>query len=208
MDSMQEGRSSKMLISSLLLTMFCQAFGPTSGTLLTKYRGDIEGYIMNGYGGGWKHCDLIRDTSEQVNLSEESMNFVIDTELIHSLDIKTTFSPSSCLLISAHIKSNQSLSEFIKFGWSVIQHKRLALVLKLEPGMTLNMATNTSKMPFLVAATLEDGDEQFLCPVIGEADPRLQHVMCDRSYSSYKDKTLRVGIFGIPPYFAGECNFL
>ena len=208
MDSMQEGRSSKMLISSLLLTMFCQAFGPTSGTLLAKYRGDIEGYIMNGYGGGWKHCDLMCDTSEQVNLSEESMNFVIDTELIHSLDIKATFSPSSCLLISAHIKSNQSLSELIKFGWSVIQHKRLALVLKIERGMTLNMATNTSKMPFLVAATLEDGDEQFLCPVIGEADPRLQHVMCDRSYSSYKDKTLRVGIFGIPPYFAGECNFL
>ena len=207
MDSMQEGRSSKMLISSLLLTMFCQAFGQNTGTLLAKYRGDIEGYIMNGYGGGWKHCDLIHDTSERVNLSEESLNFVIDTELIHSLDIKTTFSPSSCLLISAHIKSNQSLSEFIKFGWSVIQHKRLALVLKLEPGMTLNMATNTSKMPFLVAATLEDGDEQFLCPVIGEADPRLQHVMCDRSYSSYKDKTLRVGIFGIPPYFAGECNF-
>ena len=42
--------------------------------------------------------------------------------------------------------------------------KRLALVLKLGPGMVLDMATNTEKLPFLIAADMENGREQYLCP--------------------------------------------
>ena len=79
------------------------------------------------------------------------------------------------------------------------------MILKLGPGLTLDMAANTTKLPFLVAATREeDGKEQFMCPVIGEANPRLQDAMCHRSYVSSEDKSLRVGIFGIPPYFYGK----
>ena len=131
----------------------------------------------------------------------------MDSSMMYSSDIRATFSKSHCLLVSAHISSNKSLSDIIKFGWSVIQHKRIALVLQLGDGLTLEMAANTTKLPFMVAATDEDGKEQFLCPVIGEVAPRLQDLMCDSSYVSPKEKSLRVAIFGIPPYFYGKRNF-
>ena len=127
--------------------------------------------------------------------------------MMHSSDISVTFSSSHCLLVSAHISNNNSLSDIIKFGWSVIQHKRLALILELGEELTLNMAENTTKLPFMIAATDADGKDQFLCPVIGEAAPRLQDVMCDRTYVTPKEKSLRVAIFGIPPYFYGKSVF-
>ena len=39
---------------------------------------------------------------------------------------------------------------------------------------------------------------------MGEDKPRLQNVMCDLPYTSYKNKMLRVGIVGVRPYFAFE----
>ena len=172
---------------------------------LTKHKGHIETYIMTGHAWGWKHCDVIHDISvlQQPIESYVTPIFVMDIERLHTFDIQYTFSKSTCLLLSAHVKNNQSLSDLIKFGWSVVQRKRLALVLKLSQGMTLNMATNTTKLPFLVAAELEE-KEQFICPVIGESNPRIQDSKCHLSYTSYMDKTLRVGIFGEPPYFIGR----
>ena len=38
------------------------------------------------------------------------------------------------------------------------------MVLKLGPGMVLDMAANTEKLPFLIAAAMENGQEQYLCP--------------------------------------------
>ena len=73
-------------------------------------------------------------------------------------------------------------------------------MLKLAQGMTLSMAKNTTKLPFLIAAEVGD-KEQFMCPVVGESTPRLQDTKCDLSYISYKDKILRVGIFGGPQNF-------
>ena len=85
-----------------------------------------------------------------------------------------------------------------------MQHKRAAFVIKMSSGMTLNMAPNITKLPFLVAAELEDGREQFLCPVVGEPEPFLQHSMCDHAYTSYKNKVIRVGVIGVPPYLYGK----
>ena len=190
-----------------VLSQWDWTFGQVAETLLTKFRGDMESYIMEGFGAGWDHCDIVYDTSDQLYSTEDTLRFVMDSSMMHSSDIRATFSSSHCLLVSAHISSNKSLSDIIKFGWSVIQHKRIALVLQLGEGLTLDMAANTTNMPFMVAATDEDGKEQFLCPVIGEATPRLQDVMCDSSYVSPKEKSLRVAIFGIPPYFYGKRNF-
>ena len=67
-------------------------------------------------------------------------------------------------------------------------------------GITLEMATDTEKLPFLVAAILETGEEQFLCPVIGRVKPLLQSAMCDISYVSYKYKMLRIGLLGVHPH--------
>ena len=170
---------------------------------LTKYRSDIERYIMTGYGRGWKNCDLIQMDFQQSSLSDETPLFLMDTKQLHTSDILTTFSSSTCLLISAPIKNNQSLSSLIHLGWSIVQRKRLALVLKLTKGITLSMAPNTTKLPFLIAAEVGE-KEQFLCPVVGESIPRLQDTKCNLSYTSYKGQTLRVGIFGGPPNFIGK----
>ena len=194
-------------------TLMClsdQTFGQDADVFLTKYRGNIVKYIMKGYGDGWTHCDVIHDVSEtkQTNFYDETPSFVMDVDKLHTMDIPRIFSSSFCLLISAHVKSNQSLSDLIKFGWSVVQRKRVALVLEMSDGMNLDMATNITKLPFLVAARLEGGaGEQFLCPIIGDTNPGLQDSNCDSSYISYKDKTLRTGVFGLPPYFYGKLWF-
>ena len=78
------------------------------------------------------------------------------------------------------------------------------MVVKLEPGITLSDVENADKLPFLIAAELDNGEEEFLCPVIGELEPRGQQSMCKDSYVSSKNRVLRVAIMGLSPWFAGE----
>ena len=99
------------------------------------------------------------------------------------------------------VNSIKSLLAPVKFGRRAIQHKRIALVVKLGPGVTLNDIKNTHKLPFLIAAELDNGEEQFLCPVIGQPDPWRQQSMCKESYVSAKNKVLRVAILGSSPWF-------
>ena len=203
---MGETRTFILIIPFILLCLLelDSVHGQSYNIFLTKYKDHIEKFIMKGYGWGWKHCDVMNNLSRQPSFFDETPKFVMDINMLGSFDIKTSLSSSSCLLITGNVHSNRTLSDLIKFGWSVVQRKRLALVLKLSQGMTLEMATNTTKLPFLVAASRADGKEQFLCPVIGEKTPYLQDTKCDISYSSYKNKSLRVGIFGIPPYYYGK----
>ena len=127
----------------------------------------------------------------------------MEVDQFKNLDISTTLSLSQCVLMSYYVKSNESFSALIEFGWNVIQHKRLALSLKMGSGLTLDMATNVTKLPFMVAAELWNGLPQFLCPVAGESEPRIQDSICD---GSLKDKILRVGFFGLAPIIYGKCG--
>ena len=202
---MDDKRSVKQII--LMTYIFIYIYGQSAALktqnnrFLTKHRSDIERYIMTGYGQGWKNCDLIQMDPQQSSSSDETPLFLMDIKKLHTSDILTTFSSSTCLLISAQVRNNQSLSNLIHFGWSVIQRKRLALVLTLTEGMTLSMAPNTTKLPFLIAAEVGE-KEQFLCPVVGESSPRLKDTKCNLFFTSCQDKTLRVGIFG------GKLDFL
>lgn len=180
-----------------------------SNMLLTKYRQDIQSYIMAGYGPTWKTCDAIYDNFEARHAPfDNTPTFGMDMKKLNRIDIPTAFSSSYCLLISAHVNSNQTLSDLIKFGWSIIQRKRLALVLMLAPGLNLNMAANTTKLPFLVAARGQDGKEQFLCPIIGDPTPKIQNEFCNPTYTSHTNKSLRVGIIGRAPDFFGKVKKL
>ena len=89
----------------------------------------------------------------------------------------------------------------LNLGKQTVLKKRLALVLEISSSTSFDIASNMTNLPFLVAAILISGKEQFLCPVVGEHKPRLQDVMCDLSYTSYKNKMLMTGIAGFPPYF-------
>ena len=207
---MGETKTNRFIIYFLLLRLMelYHVSGQSPNSFLTKNKDHIENYIMNGYGWGWKHCDVLNDLSQQPNFLDESPKFVMDINMLDRFNIRKSLSSSYCLIIFCHVNSNQTLTDLIKFGWSVVQHRRLALVLTLSQGMTLEMATNITKLPFQVAASRAGGKEQFLCPVIGDINPHLQDTRCDVSHSSYKNKTLRVGTFGIPPYMYGKLTSL
>ena len=184
-----------LVIWSLATSVSCNNFG----IYLARHKRAIENYIMVGHGKGWYHCD---EVSQEPNFLESRPQYLMDFQVLNGIDLATTFALSSCLIVSSHVKSNQSLSALIQFGWNVVRYKRLAFVLKLSSDISLEFARNTTGLPFLVAAKLGGGKEQYLCPLIGQSTPRLQHSFCDQSLSAIKNKTLRVTVFGLLPYLA------
>ena len=190
----------KHLMSYLLplgtLLLSDTSLGQKQNMFLLKYKEPIQNYIMTGHDKGWKQCDYLSDGITY----EGAPHIAMELDKIKTLDTKSTFASSHCLLVTYHVGSNASLSSLLEFGRKTFFQKRLALVLKLDSGITLDMATNVTKLPFLVAAESTLGKVQFLCPVVGERDLRLEQKMCKPSYNSYKNTPLRVCITGIPPY--------
>ena len=181
---------------TVVLLSYVTAHG--QGIFLEKHKPAIQNYIMTGHESGWHHCDIL---SGGANRHEGAPQRSMDLHKIKTLNIKSAFASSHCLLANYQVSNEASLSALLNFGWAAIQHVRLAIVLKMGPGITLNLASNTTKLPFLVAAESDEGQEQFLCPVIGEKKPRFEKEMCKPSYTSCKNRTLRIGITGIRPYF-------
>ena len=180
-------------------------------SFLNRYKEAIQNYIMTGHEYGWKQCDILSDESAFEAGSSQigsTPHIYMKVDKMETLDFwpshighwNWTFASSPCLLVNYHIVDMTSLSTLLDFGRAAFQYKRLALVLTMDSGITLEMASNVTKLPFLVAAESSQGKEQFLCPVVGETDLRLEPEMCNPSYVSYKNKTLRFGIVGIPPY--------
>ena len=172
------------------------SMGQEQSMLLHTYKEAIQNYMMTGYGKGWKQCDILSDRFS----IEGTPHVSVELDKIETLDTKTTFASSHCLLVTYHVASKASLSTLLDFGWATIKHLRLALVMKMDSGISLGMAINVTKLPFLVAAESTHEKKQFLCPVIGERDLRLEPEMCNPSYVSYTNRTLRFVITGIPPY--------
>ena len=170
--------------------------GQKIDNFLQQHKENVQDYIMVGHGKGWTQCDVLSSNSFGDDAPQLLMNFVE----FQKLDMRSTLSSCHCLLASYHIESRESLSKIMQLGWEVIKHKRIALILSMAKGITLEMATNTDKLPFLVAARLGSGEKQFLCPVIGKIKPLMQSKMCDISYVSYKYKKLRIGLLGVPPH--------
>ena len=181
----------------LVFSRTSRGYGHKLHKFLEEHRIQIQNYIMAGYGGGWEHCDVL----SLEPLGVDAPQFIMGFETFNGLNMRSALSSSHCLLAAYHIESKESLSAIIKFGWRVIHHKRIALILSMGNGVTLGIATDTEKLPFLIAAKLQGERKQFLCPIVGKAEPLLQGHMCDISYTSYKYKKLRVGIVGIQPHF-------
>ena len=179
----------------LLLGVLLLLDGTVGQTFFKKYKAAIENYIMTGEEeGNSQHCDILSaGTHSHVGIAQITMAL----DKINMLNFKN--SSSKCLLVNYDVTRKADLSALLEFGWAAFYHIRLALVVKLHSGLTLGMARNTSKLPYLVAAESSEGKEQFLCPVVGELEPRLQKHLCEPSYVSYKNKILRIGIMGIPP---------
>ena len=172
------------------------SLGQKLDKFMEEHRVHIQNYIMAGYGGGWARCDMLSLNP----LGVDTPQFIMGFETFYKHGIGSALSSSHCLLATYHIENKESLYAIIEFGWRVLQFKRVALILSMTKGITLDMATNTANLPFLIAAKLEGGGRQFLCPIIGRAEPLMQGHMCDMSYVSYRYKKLRVGVFGITPH--------
>ena len=197
------GENMVLIRAFLLIWGANVTFGAEKRMFLDRYRDEIQEFIMTGHEKGWKNCDIL---SSNTLPHDREPHFSMDLEYIKTMDIKTTFASSSCLLVSYDVEGNESLSTLFDFGWSSIQFLRLALVMKMNDGTNLNMIGNTTKLPFLIAAELEQGKKQFLCPVVGKIAPVLEQEMCDLSHVSYQGKQLRISHIGLPPQFIFDPN--
>ena len=169
---------------------------------MAKHLVAIEEYIMAGHGNGWTQCDIVAANLKKYGIYQHIPSVATDIKNLERIDIGATFSSSHCLLAMYEVESLQNLASLMEFGSRAIQHKRLALVIKMGSGLSLKNTFDTKKPPFLVAAQLEKGKEQFICPAIEEVD--LQECMCDKSFASLTGKMLHVGILGMGPYCVGE----
>ena len=169
-------------------------------TFLTSHYADIENYIMTGYGDGWKHCDnlIIQPNYRQINGNAPSL--VMNVETMQSIDISSTFGRAHCIVLVAHAIDTTTLAQLIQFGWKTIQHKRIGIILTMGSNVTLESASNTTKLPFILASELSDGTKQFLCPAIARNMPSLQSEMCGKSSVSLIGKTVTVGVYGHWPW--------
>ena len=191
------------LLPLVILLLPTTSLGQEHSILLKRYKDAIQNYIMTGHEYGWKQCDILSDGSlyETGRQMGDIPHISMELDNIMTLDTKLTLASSHCLLVAYHVDNKASLSTILDFGKAAFHYTRLAMVLKMDSGITLDMATNVTKLPFLVAAESDHGKRQFLCPVIGEMEPRLELDMCKPSYVSYKYRSLRVGIMGLKPYF-------
>ena len=195
----------KVFLVPLGALLFSDGTLGQKGMFLEKYGTQIQNYIMTGHAGGWQNCDILSANTFSV---EGTPQISMALDKINAMNIKSAFASSQCVLVNYHVGGIADLQELIDFGWAAIDHVRIALVLKMGSGITLDMVTNATKLPFLVAAELRHSKEQFLCPVVGEMDPRLEQTMCKHSYVSYYNKTLRISQSGPPPDFIRTRNGL
>ena len=152
------------------LLYFGVVFGKNLDQFLKEHKVEIQNYIMAGYGEGWTNCDVL----SLKPITMDAPQFIMGFETFNKLDINSALSSSHCLLTAHYVERKESLSAIIKFGWNVMQHKRVALILSMAKGITLDMASNTEKLPFLIVANMEGGGNQFLCPIVGRSEPLLQ----------------------------------
>ena len=74
------------------------------------------------------------------------------------------------------------------------------MILKLDSSTSLK-SVNSTKIPYLLGAQMEDGKSQFLCPTTGSYGPTMESGMCPQTYTGYRHRYIRVGFHDfIRPY--------
>ena len=193
----------KILASVMLFVLFDRGLGQQE-IFMENYREAIQKYIMTGAGEGWHHCDILSDNPSHNSLPQMTM----DLDTVETLDVKSAFKYSHCLLIHYEVRSMETLSNLLEFCQEAKDIIRLALLVKLRPALTPEIAASLSNVSFFVAVESENGHVSFLCPIVGRIKPIFQHEMCNQSYLDHKNKVLRIGLLGIPPEFiVGRSGF-
>ena len=177
----------------ILLFFGAAAKGNDFDSFVSKYKVDVQNFVMSGYGGGWITCDIIAISPVKPNPFWNVPQLTVDINKLKALDIGSNLLPSHCFLVLAMVNDNATVSAIIEFGWAAIKHKRVGMILTLGSDMTsLNEVRNMTKLPFFIAARMDSGREEFLCPSVGNQLPLHQHAICEKHLTHYQDKKIRV----------------
>ena len=190
----------QVLLSMGAILMARETHGLELDMFMAKHLVAIEEYIMAGHGNGWTQCDIVAANLKKSSIYQHIPSVATDIKNLERIDIGATFSSSHCLLAMYEVESLQNLASLMEFGSRAIQHKRLALVIKMVPGLSLKNTFDTERPPFLVAALLENDKEQFICPRV--VNP--QKYMCDKSVVKFEGNMIHVGFLGMGPNFVRE----
>ena len=133
--------------------------------------------------------------------------FAMDLDNLDSIDVKHSMSNSYCLLLTAIVTNSSMLSALAEFASRVVnKDKRIGLVLELGQNIKLNHV-NSTRLPYIIAGQLKEGNEQFLCPTVGSNAATLQSSMCDPNFLDIGGKTVRVTLAGgCPNTFKNEAG--
>ena len=184
------------LLKAFGMLILCgTALGQPHNIFLSKYKDDIQKYIMTGHEDGWKHCDILSASPSDEDIPQIAMTL----DKLPTSNIMLALEKSHCLLVNYDVTDKARLDTLIDFGWKAINSVRLAFMIKLNSGIKLEMATNASNLPFLVAMESDHDKDQFLCPVVGKFKPLLNDKMCSDTFNDYKNKAVRIGVVGMPP---------
>ena len=189
----------------IIATLAYSSIEEEFGSFIEKHRLEIQEQIMMGSEGTVKNCDILNLSPRHSYYFDKVPHWAIELQFVASLDLNKLMSTSSCVLLHYQVNDFKSLTALIKLGLLAIEHSRLGMVLNLGPGMT-NQVLRGRPISFMIAAKNEHGNEEFLCPVIGQSEPVIQTNMCDRSFIRYEGKTLNVGCKGNWPYFFESSN--
>ena len=110
----------------VLFVLLEKALGQQEGTFIAKYRDAIQKYIMTGHEEGWQHCDILSENPSYMGVPQIS----IKLEKIKTLNIKSAFENSHCLLVNYDVSSNTSLSTILEFGLEAIKHVCLIFIVQ------------------------------------------------------------------------------
>ena len=113
-----DGMKAPNLFLALMYMFLVGVEGQQLSDFLVRHKSDIESFIMIGHSEGWKQCDIISSISVQHRFLDSSFQPQItgNLERVLDMDLSIVLSSSSCILISYHINSNQSLASLVKLG--------------------------------------------------------------------------------------------
>ena len=115
-------KAPNLFLALVALLFLVGAEGQELSDVLVRHKSAIESFIMVGHSEGWKHCDIISSISVQHRFLDSSAQpqITVDLKRVLDMDLSIVLSSSNCILISYHIKSNQSLASLIKLGTILI----------------------------------------------------------------------------------------
>ena len=177
--------------------------GTHKSIFLEQYMEKIQDYIMIGHEKGWRPCNLLSANSYR---EKSTPQISMDLDKIGTLNIKSVFSFSHCIFISYHANSKEDLASLVEFGLRAHRQMRVALLIKMKRGISLETSLKDTRLPFMIGAELDNNKIQFNCPILGKSNTGLEPHICNPSYATYKDNVLRIVLYGVRENFHSTKN--